>query len=292
MVNIHEALEKAKKEQQARRRQMAEQKQADLQQEQPQERHRDDAEMIPVVEPVRVQPQPAPAVEALARVDSKVVTFFDPGSLASEQFRSIRTALTAIRERTLRSLVLTSASRGEGKTTVTANLGVVLAGDLDQRVLLIDGDLRKPRLGQMFGVPPRPGLTDVLMGNIGHTLSELEQDVIRPTDMDRLDVLPCGTMTSNPTELLGSRQMQLLIEKLTERYTRILIDSPPIVAVTDASVIGALADGTLLVIQAGETRREVITRALSLLSAARNNVIGCILNGIEYHIPNYIYRYI
>ncbi len=283
MVNIHEALQKAKKEQQARRKQMDEPEhpfETDLTPE-PAEQ---DREIAPVEHPAELEP--------VSHIHSRVISYFDPGSLAAEQFRSIRTALSSMGEESVKSMVITSASRGEGKTTVTANLGAVLASDLHQRVLVIDGDLRKPSLARILGVPSQPGLTDVLQGNVGRSLEALEREVIRPTELERLDVLPSGTPTLNPTELLGSRDMKELLDLLKEKYSRILIDSPPIIAVTDASVIGNLTEGAILVIQAGKTRREVVMRAVTLLPAARNNILGCILNGIEYHIPSYIYRYI
>ena len=230
-------------------------------------------------------------LEPVSHIDSRVISYFDPGSLASEQFRSIRTALSSM-EQSVSSFVLTSASRGEGKTTVTANLGIVLASDLNQRILVIDGDLRKPSLSRILGVRSQPGLTDILSGHASTSFKEIQREVIRSTEMERLDVLPSGSPTLNPTELLGSKRMKDLIDMLGEKYSRILIDSPPIIAVTDANVIGSLTQGVVLVVQSGKTRREVVQRAISLLTAARNNVLGCILNGIEYHIPNYIYRYI
>lgn len=280
MVNIHEALQKAKKERQERRR----------------ERSEDFIAAEPAageVESRSIEPiERESELEPVSQIDPRVISYFDPGSLAAEQFRSIRTALAAMGDQPAKTLVITSAARGEGKTTITANLGVVLAGDLHQRVLVIDGDLRKPSLARLLGVPSQPGLTEVLQGHVGGSFEEIEQEVIRPTEIERLDILPSGSSTFNPTELLGSKNMRDLLDMLKTHYSQILIDSPPIVAVTDANVIGSLVDGTFVVVQAGKTRREVVNRALSLLASGRNKVLGCILNGIEYHIPNYIYRYI
>jgi capsular exopolysaccharide synthesis family protein len=295
VVNYDEALRKAKEKQQALRRERAGLKEEESYKEpQPEEQPEPQPdEKKTMSQPVVTQPRPATVqLESYTNVDPRVICYFDPESLAAEQFRSIRTTLMAIQDETPRSMVITSASRGEGKSTVTANLGVTMAHDLDQRVLVIDGDLRRPSLARLFGFPEEPGLTDILMGRYGNSIDEVEQQVLRKTEVDRLMVLPPGDATSNPTELLGSRRMQELVLKLQERFTFVLIDSPPVVAVTDASVIGKMVEGTLLVVQAGQTRREVINRALSLLGAARNRVLGCVLNGIEYHIPNYIYRYI
>jgi protein-tyrosine kinase len=283
VVNIHEALQKAKAQQQELRRQKG-----------APEEYEPVEESVEAFAPVGQQEQVGEAseLEPVSRVQPQVVSYFDPGSLAAEQFRSIRTALSAMGEDPIRKIVMTSASRGEGKTTITANLGVVLAGDFEQRVLIIDGDLRKPSQARIFGVPSQPGLTDVLSGNIPVNLKELKRSVIRQTEVDRLDLLPSGSSSLNPTELLGSKNMHDLMELLDQEYTRILIDSPPIVAVTDANILGKYVDGAVMVVQAGKTRKEVVSRALSLLQAARTNVLGCVLNGIEYHIPNYIYRYI
>ncbi len=283
MVNIHEALQKAKAQQQELRRQKG-----------ASEEYEPVEESVEATSPVGQQEQVGEVseLEPVSRVQPQVVSYFDPGSLAAEQFRSIRTALSAMGEDPIRKIVMTSASRGEGKTTITANLGVVLAGDFEQRVLIIDGDLRKPSQARIFGVPSHPGLTDVLSGNVPVNLKELKSSVIRQTEVDRLDLLPSGSSSLNPTELLGSKNMHDLMELLDQEYTRILIDSPPIVAVTDANILGKYVDGAVMVVQAGKTRKEVVSRALSLLQAARTNVLGCVLNGIEYHIPNYIYRYI
>ena len=148
----------------------------------------------------------------------------------------------------VRTLLVTSSEPGEGKTTTAANLAVSLAR-LNQRVLLIDADLRRPRLHNLFEADQQPGLTDVLAGAAAHS-------AIQETKVPGVWLMPSGKMAGNPTDLLGSDRFSALIDRVQGQFDWVLLDSPPVLAVTDASLIARVPSGVLLVVGCGETLRE------------------------------------
>jgi tyrosine-protein kinase Etk/Wzc len=188
--------------------------------------------------------------------------------------------------------MITGASPGVGKTFVTANLGVVLA-QAGKRVVVIDGDLRKSYLHTYFGAASRPGLSDYLAGD-----KEAAQKLVRRSSIPGLDFIPRGEAPPNPSELLLQPRLQALLEKLDRNYDYVLIDSPPVLAVTDAAIIGNAAGSTLLVARFGvNTVREM---DLCRRRLARDGVVvrGCIFNALERRAGNtygyyayYQYRY-
>jgi tyrosine-protein kinase Etk/Wzc len=193
-------------------------------------------------------------------------------SPGAEAFRTIRTNLVFSQAvQTLKTLVVTSTSPGEGKTTTAANLAATFAQQ-QARVLLMDCDLRRPKLDQMFGVPREPGLTNVLLGQ-GTT-----QDTIRSTGVENLHVLTAGILPPNPYELLGGERMTRLLDILSDEYDMLVIDTAPLMAASDAAVLGAKADGVLLVVRAGSTDRGAAQQATQQLAAVGARVIGAVLN--------------
>jgi capsular exopolysaccharide synthesis family protein len=204
-----------------------------------------------------------------------VVSNVRPTSPAAESYRSLRTSLQFARqERDLRSILVTSPASNEGKTTTLANLGAVFA-QAGERVVLVSGDLRRPRLGQFFGLDEAAGLTSVL--HMEHSLSE----VLRPVDgFERLSVLPAGSVPPNPAELLSGPGMEEIFNALRDDFDLILIDSPPVLPVTDAMVLSSYADGTLLVVAADQTRRAELERAAEKFSQASIPVVGIVLNEV------------
>jgi polysaccharide biosynthesis transport protein len=212
-----------------------------------------------------------------------LVTVHSPKSAASESYRSIRTGiLFSSADAAPQTIVFTSASPGEGKTITTANLGVAMA-NAGSRVLLLDCDMRRPRIHKIFGVDRKVGLSNILVGTAS------PKDAIVPSSVENLDILPVGPIPPNPSEIISSKKMGLLLNALKKQYTRVLIDSPPISAVTDAVLLSQMADGLLLVVRAGETPRQVIQHALAQVRSVNANILGAVLNAVSVGRDSYYY---
>jgi capsular exopolysaccharide synthesis family protein len=204
-----------------------------------------------------------------------VVSVTDPNSQAAESYRSLRTSLQFTRqERRLRSLVVTSPAASEGKTSTLANLGVAFAQAGD-RVVMLSGDLRRPRLGRFFGVPEDTGLTSVLRREL-----VLDDAVLPVAGHDRLWLLPSGPIPPNPADLLGGVRACEVITALEASFDLVLIDAPPVLPVTDAVVLARHADATLMVIAGGQTRRADLHRAMEKLEQVSAPVLGTVLNQV------------
>jgi succinoglycan biosynthesis transport protein ExoP len=211
--------------------------------------------------------------------------FLDPKSVAAECCRSIRTNILFMSpDRPLKTMVVTSPSPQEGKTTTAINLGVTMA-EAGGRVLIIDTDMRRPRLHRSFGVPNQTGISSVIVGKV--TLEE----AIKRTDVPNLDVLTCGPVPPNPSELLHTARFGAVLAECAKLYDRIILDSPPTSAVTDPAVLGNLADGVVLVIKAGETTREAAMHARRQLATAKARLFGVVVNAIDFSNPAYGYEY-
>lgn len=208
----------------------------------------------------------------------------DPKSAFAEGYRTLRTNIrySAV-NRELHTLMVTSSEAGEGKTTTVANLAVAMAQE-GKRVLLIDGDLRHPSVHRFFGISNEIGLTDVLIRQ------RKSSEVIRHFPKLALDVMPAGTTPPNPAELLGSERMSRLLTRYQRDYDIVLIDSPPILPVTDGQLLARLVDGVLLVLRAGEVPCEHARKAKQLLGHVGANVIGAVLNGKKLDLSTYEYR--
>lgn len=205
---------------------------------------------------------------------AELVTLTQPRSPAAEAYRTLRTNLYfSSLDRPLRSLVVTSAAPGEGKSTVLANLAVVMAQG-EKRTILVDADLRRPSLHHMFGVPNERGLTTLFVDKA----AAADPPLASVPGVERLWLLSSGPLPPNPAELLGTRRMEEAIAALLERADIVLFDAPPVVAVTDAAVLGTKTDGVLLVISAGQTRREHAQRARELLEKVKVRLVGAVLN--------------
>ncbi len=219
-------------------------------------------------------------------VDPRVVVYSDMRSHIAEQYRSIRTHLSSLSPgNPIRSFLITSALRGEGKTVTSSNLSVAFAQSVDHKTVLLDCDLRKPNVHRIFGMERSPGLAEILSGQ-----EDLERFIERPV-FDNLYVVPGGKTPANPVELLGSVRMREVIETLKERFDWVICDIAPIIPVTDAGVLGKLLDGSLIVVRAGKTQAVDVERAYSLLLEAKANPVGSIMTGVITYIPYYLYRY-
>jgi len=199
------------------------------------------------------------AMGTLITVGGELIVATRPRAAAAEQCRMLRTNIRFFNvERRLRTLLVTSAIPGEGKSTILASLAVVMA-QAGQRVILLDGDLRRPRLHRLFDVPLQGGLAMSLLAG------SLDGNVQAVSAVAGLAVLPAGPPPPNPAELLGSRRMRELLDHLAGQADVVLIDSPPLLAVTDAALLAQLVDGVLLVVESGKTRREMALDAIARL---------------------------
>jgi len=209
----------------------------------------------------------------------------DPKSLAAECCRSIRTNILFMSpDHPIRTMVVTSPSPQEGKTTTAANLAITMA-EAGGRVLIVDTDLRRPRLHKSFGVPNQVGVSTVIVGET--TLEE----AIKRSEVPNLDVLTCGPVPPNPAELLHTAKFAKMLDSLKERYDRIILDSPPTSAVTDPVVLGNIADGVILVVKGGRTTRDAASHAQRQLGSANARLLGVIVNEIDFSNPAYGYQY-
>jgi len=199
-----------------------------------------------------------------------LITLTDPRSPVSEAYRTLRTNLSFYSlDNPLRSLVVTSPASGDEKSVAVANLAVTMAQS-GRRTVLVDCDLRRPSLHTFFNISNDTGLTSMI-------LNDDAKPPLQTTSVDNLWLLASGPKPPNPADLLGSRKIDQLIAALTAAYDVVLFDAPPVIAVTDAAVLGAKVDGVLLVISAGKSRRDHAERAKEMLEKAKVRIIGVTL---------------
>ena len=209
-----------------------------------------------------------------------------PRSPLVEAYRLVRANLQfATLDRPWRTLLITSAGPGEGKSTTTANLGVALA-QTGKRVLVMDADLRRPNLHKLFDVSNSHGLTTLLLADG----VELENP-LRPTEVENLWLLPSGPLPPDPAELLASRRMKALLERLTSLFDVVIVDTPPVLAVADPIVLAAEVDGTMLVVDTQRTRVEAARRAVEALQKSGTRVLGAVLNKLSKRSGQYYSYY-
>ncbi|MCW3101419.1 MAG: putative tyrosine-protein kinase [Chthonomonadaceae bacterium] len=212
---------------------------------------------------------------------SPLIVASGAGSPRSEAFRQLRTNLQFVNiDEPLRSLVITSSVPGEGKSTTTCNLGIALA-EAGLRVIVVEADLRRPRVADYLGLEGAVGLTSVLLGRVSL------DDALQPWGKERgLSVLASGPLPPNPSELLGSEGMLSLLHELEERADIVLFDAPPVLPVTDAAVLGAAASGVVLLVRSHKTSREQVARATQVLASAGTVPLGTVLNMIPTRGPD------
>ncbi|QED50202.1 CpsD/CapB family tyrosine-protein kinase [Cytobacillus dafuensis] len=213
----------------------------------------------------------------------KLVTIFNPKSPISEQYRTIRTNIEYSNiERENRIIMVTSSTPGEGKTTTSSNLAVVFSQQ-GKKVLLIDADFRKPMVHNVFGKQNFFGLTSVIIKN--KPLIESVQS----THIKNLYVLTSGPVTPNPSELLSSQSMSDLLAEIRRHFDFVIIDTPPILPVTDAQILANQCDGVILVINFGKTKIEQAQKAKSLLLNVKARILGAVLNNTKGKYKEYYY---
>lgn len=207
-----------------------------------------------------------------------------PKSITAEAYRTLRTNIQySSFDKEVRVIVVTSAEAGEGKSTTAGNLAISFS-QAQKKTIMIDCDLRKPSLHKKFRISNMVGLSDLLKGK-----ESLKEAVHQYNDY--LDILTSGKVPPNPSEMLGSRSMENLIERLKNEYDMIIIDSAPLQAVTDAQILSRKADGTILVVRAEKTKRDSVMQAKELLQKVDANILGVVLNGVENIRKKYYYYY-
>ncbi len=203
---------------------------------------------------------------------SPLIALRDPRSPAAEAYRTLRTNIQFLSlDKPLRTLLVTSTAPDEGKSITLANLAVTMA-QAEQRIIVVECDLRCPTLHTLFGLSNEEGLTSVMLDQRETALP------LQPTTVPGLSLLASGPLPPRPADLLGSRRMEALVARLQNEADIVLFDTPPVTAVTDAAVLATRLDGVLLVLKAGKTRRDRAREAHRMLEKVKANVIGVVLN--------------
>lgn len=212
-----------------------------------------------------------------------LVTYKQPRTAAAEAYRLIRTNLKFSQASgRLQTVLFTSAGPGEGKSTTAANVAVTMV-QAGQKTLILDCDMRKPVQHKIFGLPNIMGMTNLLVEDIS------PDEVTQESGVTGLKVITCGPIPPNPSELLGSPRMKELLQRVRMDYHQIIIDCPPVIAVTDAMVAGSLVDGVVMVVKAYDSNVEMVNQAQKLLNNAGAKIIGAVLNKTKTKGKSYYY---
>ena len=205
-----------------------------------------------------------------------------PKSIDAEAYRSLRSNIEySSFDDEYRVIVVTSSVPGEGKSTTSGNLAIALAQS-GNSVLLVDCDMRKPSIHKMFKISNAAGTAELL-------LRKKSFEEVANKHNENLTIITAGKIPPNPSEMLASRAMTAFIEEMKNEFKYIILDTPPLQAVTDAQVLSTKADGVLLVVRAGSTKREMVFNSVDLIKKVQGKVIGTVLNGVENKKNNYYY---
>src|SRR5687767_7429039 len=221
----------------------------------------------------------------MAKLDTHLVSLTAPASFAAEQYQGLRLTVERLgRARDLKVLAVTSPAAGDGKTVTAINLAGALARGGDERVLLIDADLRRPTVARQLGLADaRTGLADALGGELGLA------DVVQPVGTFNLDVIPAGTVRGGISQILRSPRLDAFIQQARVRYGYIVLDTPPLLPVFDSALLAKSVDGVLMVVSANQTPRKLLGEALNMLDASK--VLGIVFNRDERPLFGYYNSY-
>jgi len=215
-------------------------------------------------------------------IDGHIVSFVDKGSYIAEQFKILRNNIFSLSlEKPFQTIAITSSQLEEGKTVIACNIAVTLSQDTEKKTILVDADLRKPRVHSMFNLSHKPGITDILQGD-----APLEYFLRNPS-IGNLYIIPSGNPVSNPSDILSPAKMKALLEQLKARFDYIILDTPPALNVADAGIVGALCDAVFLVVRAGSTPKTIIEEGFNSLKAVQAKPKACILNDVLSSPLNY-----
>lgn len=212
-----------------------------------------------------------------------IISLMNSKSRAAEAFRTLRTNIQySSLDSEIKLLVVTSSSPQEGKSTVISNLAVTMAQS-GKKVLLMDCDFRKPTIHKQFGIPNSNGLSDIIIGE------KKIEECLKTSEVKNLYILTCGTVPPNPSELLGSKAMTKYLNELKEIFDIVLIDAPPVLAVTDAQLLSVNADGTLLVASYGKTEKKAVVKSKEMIDKVGGKLTGVIFNMVPTKANEYYY---
>ncbi|SHJ61483.1 capsular exopolysaccharide family [Clostridium cavendishii DSM 21758] len=216
-------------------------------------------------------------------MDKKITSIINSKSREAEAFRTLRTNIQySSLDEEIKTLVVTSSAPSEGKSTVISNLAVSMA-QAGKKVLLVDCDFRKPTIHKKFALSNNNGLTNIIIGD-----AKIEE-CLKATETERLYVLTCGTIPPNPSEMLGSKAMRKYINDFKEIFDLILIDAPPVLAVTDAQLLAVNVDGVVLISSYGKTEKKAIIKSKELIENVGGKVLGVVLNMVPTKANEYYY---
>lgn len=215
-----------------------------------------------------------------------IITYSNPKSVISEEFRAIRTSMQYSNlDKKIKTILVTSTTKNEGKTTTTSNLAVSFAKVDNKKVLVIDCDLRNPSIHKAFGISNIKGLSDLLIE--GKNIL----NYIKPTQIENLHIITAGAIPPNPAEVLASNAMQEFIKNIKEEYDYVFIDTPPIGMVTDAGILASFIDGTVLVVRSEMVDINKVQESKKKLNSVNANILGAILNRKKVRNDDYYYSY-
>ncbi len=219
-------------------------------------------------------------------VDGRLVSYSDPSSFIAEQYKVLRTNLYSLSPgKKIQSLLITSSQAQEGKTITSCNLAYTLSLDTEKKTIIIDADLRRPSVHHILGISRKPGFSDLLSG-------EVDPDIfLTKPAIGKLFVIPAGSIKAAPSEILSTAKVKDLIDNLKKRFDYIIFDSPPVLNVTDACILGALCDAVIFVIKAGVTQKSMIEEAFHTLIDAQAKPKATILTSVHFLLDSYYYFY-
>ena len=233
-----------------------------------------------------VIPRIQPSDKELVKGPIELYIHSKPKSPIAERCRAIRTSLMFMSpDKPLRRILVTSGEPQEGKSTTAVNLAITMAQS-GQRVLLVDTDMRRPRIHKIFKLATTAGFSSLVAGE-----SKDIDGLVRATEVPNLFVMPCGPIPPNPAELLHSDRCRVVVKDLGDRFDRVIFDSPPLGLLTDAAILSSLCDGVVLVAKSGKTSRELLGRARKLLTDLKANILGVVINDLDLLNRAYGYRY-
>lgn len=227
------------------------------------------------------------SVELDIQGNSKLVSYFDPQSIASEQYRALKTKVFQLHQaRGCKRLLVTGAGTSDGKTMTAINLALTMAQEINFKVLLIDGDLRRPAVDRRLGISVPLGLSDYLSEKCS-----MEQ-MIYGSQLQNFYVVPAGSIPNNPAELLNSQRMRSFMTYVSDGFDWVVLDSPPVAAVSDADILASMTDGVLVVVRALQTPAHLLENTMEALKG--RNILGIVLNSHQddkvNHYSSYYYR--
>jgi len=217
-------------------------------------------------------------------LDGRLVCSVDKNSFVAEQYRVLRTNLTSVSsEKSYKTFVITSSHPQEGKSITSCNLALTMAMDREKKVILLDADMRKSSVHSLFGIERKPGLSDVLSGKL-----EIDEFMRKPT-RDNLYIVPSGTLYEDVSAILISNRISKVLDKLKRNFDYIIFDTPPVLNVTDSSILGSMCDAVIMVVKAGVTQQSSIEESCNMLEGAQAKPKAFILTNVHFMLDSYSY---